>query len=73
MGGGNEEARWLERKPRVRRKTADVEALLGRAFRHHVFRGGSRFPNKTYEQGLADAIFWLVGEQSDNPYPAEES
>lgn len=29
--------------------------------------GNSKFPGMTYEQGVQEAIRWIIGEESNNP------
>jgi hypothetical protein len=34
--------------------------------------GVKRFPDKSYEEGVREAIEWLIGFTDDNPYPEAE-
>ena len=36
-----------------------------------IMEGGSRFFGMTYEQGVVEALRWVVGEQDEYPYPAQ--
>lgn len=37
-----------------------------------IGKGGTQYGGMTYEQGIDEAIRWLVGETEEHPYPEEE-
>ena len=50
----------------------EVEALREKCT-EQIMKGGSKYSGMTYEEGLAAAIDWLMGELRENPLDDEES
>ncbi len=36
-----------------------------------INEGGSRYPGMSYENGIEEALSWLLGESEDHPYAEE--
>jgi hypothetical protein len=49
---------------------ADVCEVLNEV-EEQIERGGSRFPGMTYEQGIAEALKWAIGDTDEHPYPKQ--
>ena len=53
---------------RNHRTKQEIDDVLNQAAEQQD-EGGSRFPGMTYEDGLANALRWVIGDDDDNPYP----
>lgn len=47
------------------RTTAEIEIQIGLA--RDSFEEGSRYPGMSYEQGVEDALMWVIGQSDDEP------
>lgn len=46
----------------------EIDKVLN-AVANQIDEGGSRFPGMTYEEGVREAIYWILGNTEENPYP----
>ena len=52
---------------RVTRTDEEINDLLN-AVDERIDEGGSRFSGMSYEQGISEALRWLLGQSDDHPY-----
>ncbi|UVG34318.1 hypothetical protein SEA_GRASSBOY_61 [Microbacterium phage Grassboy] len=45
----------------------EVEDVINDAH-DNIDQGTSRWPSMTYEQGVADALNWVIGERDEHPF-----
>jgi len=38
---------------------------------HRINEGGSRYPGMSYENGIEEALQWVLGKSDDHPYKDE--
>lgn len=48
-----------------KREDAEINRVLDKAMK--AFDEGTNYPGMSYEQGIMDAIQWIVGETDDEP------
>lgn len=48
-----------------KREDAEINRVLDKAMQ--AFDEGTNYPGMSYEQGIMDAIQWIVGETDDEP------
>ena len=49
----------------IQRTDQQINDLLNKAI--NAFDNGTNYPGMSYEQGILDAINWLIGQTNDNP------
>jgi len=54
----------------VKRSDEEIDEQLNIAM-EQFDKGGSKFPGMTYEQGVAEALQWVLGDSDDQPIPDE--
>ncbi len=54
--------------PEIAVSQREIDEVLN-AVASRIDEGGSRFPGMTYEEGVRDAISWMLGDNDENPYP----
>ena len=52
---------------RIKRTDEEIDAIIS-ACMEKEDEGGSRYPGMTYEQGLKEALMWIVGDLEGDPY-----
>ncbi len=50
------------------RDQLEIDALIGKCIDQQS-SGVSRFPGMTYEQGIREALEWVIGDTDDDPLP----
>lgn len=53
----------------IRRSETEIEGQLNKAS-EQIDAGGSAYPGKTYEEGVSEALGWLLGLSADAPLEA---
>jgi hypothetical protein len=54
----------------IKRTDKEIDDLLNRVG-ETINEGTSRYRGMTYEEGVAEAVRWLLGETDDHPYEEE--
>jgi len=50
----------------IRRTDQEIDEVLNDCLEQEI-KGHSRWPAMTYEQGVAEALRWVMGESEDHP------
>lgn len=54
----------------LQRSTTEIYEQLNRAA--HALDAGTRYPGMSYEEGVHDALSWVIGSHDDEPLPDDD-
>jgi predicted secreted Zn-dependent protease len=54
----------------MERSEQEIEDTLDKAA-GQVAKGGSKYPGMTYEEGVAQTLYWVTGQADENPMDDE--